>query len=63
MLPFMTGATKSRKNPAARTLPLVYRGVQLQRPSARPQVSIARIRKAVEDAIAKNAAALVRDLG
>lgn len=53
----MTGSAKSQRKPTQGPKAL-YRGVKLQRPAARSQFTIAQIKKAVEDAIAKNAEAI-----
>jgi len=53
----MTGSARPQRKPAQSRKPL-YRGVRLQRPAARSQFTIAQIKKAVEDAIAKHAEAI-----
>lgn len=51
----MTGPTQPRAKAAPPKRALTYRGVKLQSPAVRSQFTIAQIKKAVEDAIARNA--------
>lgn len=51
----MIGSIQPRTKAAPPKRALTYRGVKLQSPVARSQFSIAQIKKAVEDAIARNA--------
>lgn len=51
----MTGSAQPRLKAAPAKRKLTYRGVKLQSPVGRSQFTIAQIKKAVEDAIARNA--------
>ena len=51
-------ANPQSKSPCPRRVKLTYRGVTLQTPAAAPRFPIEQIKKAVEDALAKHAAAL-----
>lgn len=54
----MTGTAKPRRKTAQGKSALLYRGVRLQSPAAQSHFTIAQIKKAVDDAIAKNADAI-----
>ena len=54
----MTGSAKPQRKPAQRKAALLYRGVKLQSPAVQSHFTIAQIKKAVDDAIAKNADAI-----
>jgi len=51
----MSGSTQPRAKAAPPKRALTYRGVKLHSPAVRSQFTIAQIKKAVEDAIARNA--------
>lgn len=50
----MSGSIQPRTKVAPTKRTLTYRGVKLQSPAVRSQFTVAQIKKAVEDAIAKN---------
>lgn len=56
----MISSQESPPKPARAKSALLYRGVKLRSPAARPHFTIAQIKKAVDDAIAKNADAIAR---
>jgi hypothetical protein len=54
----MSGPAKPRKTSVAAGGKLTYRGVTLQKPATRSRFSVKEIKKAIEDAVAKNATVL-----
>ncbi len=56
----MSGSAKPRPKTASEKGKLAYRGILLHRPATRSRFSASEIKKAVEDAVAKNADTLAR---